>query len=180
MASTTDGRDDLHGNAPDECRVALLIVDVINDLEFPDNEYLIGRSEALAEHILRLKRRCRAAGIPVVYANDNKGRWRSDVRYVLEACGRDGAAGRAMVRKLAPEAEDFVVLKPKHSAFYATPLEVLLEHIGVEAIIVTGVTTDSCVLQTVSDANVRELKIYVHEACSEGLAAEVVRMGLEG
>ncbi len=179
MASATSGRDDLHGNAPDECRVGLLIVDVINDLEFPDNEYLIGRSSKLTENILRLKRRCRAAGIPVVYANDNKGRWRSDMRHVVETCGREGAAGQEMVRRLAPQAEDYVVLKPKHSAFYATPLEVLLEHMGVKSLIIAGITTDSCVLQTVSDAYVRDLQIYVPEDCSAGLSAEEERRGLE-
>ena len=32
---------DLHGNAPDKADVALLLIDVINDLEFPEGEQLL-------------------------------------------------------------------------------------------------------------------------------------------
>src|SRR5581483_8938546 len=148
--SRNDNRD-LHGNAPDQASVVLLLIDVINDLDFPKNENLVRQSEQLAENISALKERCRAAGIPTIYVNDNHGRWRSDFCAVVRECSRPEAPGRNMVKRLAPADDDYVVLKPKHSAFYATPLDTLLEYIGVKKIILAGVTTNACVMITASD-----------------------------
>ena len=49
-----------------------------------------------------------------------------------------------MIQALLPEQQDYVVLKPKHSAFYATPLDTLLEYIGVKNVILAGITTNAC------------------------------------
>jgi nicotinamidase-related amidase len=94
---------DLHGNAPDRSRIVLLLVDVINNLDFPRNEKLVGESVKLGERIAELKRRCRHAGIPAIYVNDNYGRWRSDFPEVLRHSIRSNAPGRAMVEQLLPE-----------------------------------------------------------------------------
>jgi nicotinamidase-related amidase len=74
---------DLHGNAPDQAAVVLLLIDVINDLEFDGGEALLAQALPMAERVAALKRRARAAGIPTVYVNDNFGRWRSDLRALL-------------------------------------------------------------------------------------------------
>ena len=71
---------DLHGSAPDKSEVALILVDVINDLDFPEAKQLARFIPALADSIARLKGRAKAAGVPVIYVNDNFGRWRSDFR----------------------------------------------------------------------------------------------------
>ncbi|HZQ69202.1 MAG TPA: isochorismatase family cysteine hydrolase [Terriglobales bacterium] len=181
MPTTNSHRqnDDLHGNAPDQCSVVLLLVDVINDLDFPDNDNLVRESEPLAERILGLKQRCRAAGIPTLYVNDNRGRWRSDFCAVVRECSRPGAPGRTMVERLTPADQDYVVLKPKHSAFYATPLDILLEHIGVKTIILAGVTTNACVMITASDIYIRDLKLYVPQDCVAALTDDDQRDALE-
>jgi nicotinamidase-related amidase len=90
------GAHDLHGNAPDQSPVALLLVDVINDLDFPANEKLVRDSEKLAERIALLKQRCKQAGIPAIYINDNHGKWRSEFSAVAQHCLRAHAPGRAM------------------------------------------------------------------------------------
>src|SRR6478672_8464621 len=77
---------DLHGNAPDSSSVALLVIDMINDLEWEGGEALLPHAVAAARRIATLKSRARSAGVPVVYANDNFGRWRSDFREVVEHC----------------------------------------------------------------------------------------------
>jgi nicotinamidase-related amidase len=115
---------DLHGNAPDSCPVVLLLVDVLNDVDFPGNSQLLKSIRALGKNISALKKRCRDAGIPVIYVNDNCGKGRSDFSAVLSHCLRPDSPGCPMVSQLIPEAS--VVLKSKHSAFRATPLDTLI------------------------------------------------------
>jgi nicotinamidase-related amidase len=115
---------DLHGNAPDSYPVALLLLDVLNDVDFPGNSALLKSMRSLGKNISALKKRCKDAAIPVIYVNDNCGKGRSDFSAVLSHCLRPDSPGSPMVRQLIPEAS--VVLKPKHSAFYATPLDTLI------------------------------------------------------
>jgi len=179
MANASNDNRDLHGNAPDQSSVVLLLIDVINDLDFPKNENLVRQSQQLAENIFALKERCRAAGIPTIYVNDNRGRWRSDFCAVVRECSRPGAPGKKMVERLAPNDRDYVVLKPKHSAFYATPLDTLLQYIGVKRVILAGVTTNACVMITASDIYVRDLKLFIPQDCVAALTEEDQRNALE-
>lgn len=179
MAATPSDNQDLHGNAPDRCRTALLIIDMINALDFPGNEELVRESVRLGRSVATLKRRCYNMGIPVIYANDNQGKWRSDFDAVIRHCNREGVPGREMVRQVLPDSEDYLVLKPKHSAFYATPLDTLLQYIGVETLIVTGISSNSCILLTASDAYVRDYKLFIPTDCVAGQNAEQHRKSLE-
>ncbi|HUR55892.1 MAG TPA: isochorismatase family cysteine hydrolase [Gemmataceae bacterium] len=160
--------DTLDGNAPDQCPVALLLVDVINPLDFPNADELLRFALPMADRLAELKRRARAAGVPVVYANDNFGRWRSDLAAVVERCRRAGCMGAPLAEKLAPHPDDYFVLKPKHSAFYSTALDLLLRHLGTETLVVGGVATDICVLFTANDAYMREFRVVVP---ADGVAA---------
>jgi nicotinamidase-related amidase len=170
--------DDLHGNAPDQSSVALLLIDVLNDLDFPRNEELVRKSAALAQRIAALKRRCKAAGIPAIYINDNRGKWRSDFNEVIRQCLIPASPGCQMVKQLVPEPDDYIVLKPKHSAFYATPLDVLLEYTGVKVVIIAGLTTHACVMITASDCYVRDLRLFVPSDCVAALSAKEQRNAL--
>ncbi len=178
-SSQQNGEDDLHGNAPDSCRVALLLIDVLNDLDFPDNDELVRQSVGLAERIAALKQRCKENGIPAIYVNDNRGRWRPDFSEVLNQSLRPESMGSRMVSKLIPASEDYVVLKPKHSAFFATPLDALLEHMGVEVLILAGVTTNACVMITAADVYVRDYRLFVPEDCVAALSQSDQHNALE-
>jgi nicotinamidase-related amidase len=155
----------LHGAAPDECRVALLIIDMINAFEFEGALAMLPRALAAAEATATLKRRARTAGVPVVYVNDNFGRWRSDFRSTLAHCLREGMPGRPIAELLKPGEEDYFVLKPKHSGFQFTTLDVLLEHLGAETLILTGVAGNFCVLFTAHDAYMRDYRLIVPHDC---------------
>ena len=157
--------DDLHGNVPDKAHTALVLVDVINDLEFEDGDRLLEHALPAAERIAALKARVRKAGLPVIYANDNFGRWRSDLSDVVEHCLHDGVRGEPVVELLRPDEEDYFVLKPKHSAFFATTLEVLLKYLEVDTIILCGFSGDVCVLLTAADAYMRDLHLRVPGDC---------------
>jgi len=146
MPRSRGKRGDLHGNAPDDSRVALLIIDMINAFDFDGAEGMLPRALAAARAIAELKRRARRVGVAVVYVNDNFGRWRSDFHQILEHCRE--SPGREIARLLTPEKEDYFVLKPKHSGFQFTTLDVLLEHLGAEQLILTGVAGNFCVLFT--------------------------------
>lgn len=160
---------DLHGNAPERSNAALLLIDVINDLNFPQNRHIVRRSLALAKSIAGLKQRCQRAGIPSIYVNDNRGRWRSDFSVVLHHCLRPEMPGSKMTRLLRPSPQDYIVLKPKHSALYATPLETILEYIGAHSLILAGLTTNACVMITASELYVRDFKLFVPRDCVAAL-----------
>jgi nicotinamidase-related amidase len=156
---------DLHGSAPDECRVALLIIDMINAFDFNGAEAMLPRALAAAKATAALKKRARDAGVPVVYVNDNFGKWRSDFRRLLEHCLQDGVRGKPIAELLRPSDDDYFVLKPKHSGFQFTTLDVLLAHLGADTLILTGVAGNFCVLFTAHDAYMRDFHIVVPSDC---------------
>lgn len=159
---------DLHGNAPDKCEVALVLVDVINDLEFVGGDRLQRTAMPAAKQLALLKERAVRAGVPCIYANDNFGRWRSRFETQIEHV-RDGTRGGEIAKLLAPSEHDYFVLKPRHSAFYQTCLSLLLEHLGARSLIIGGFSTDSCVNFTASDAYLRGLSLIIPK---DGCAAQ--------
>ncbi len=161
--------EDLHGNVPDTSPAALIFIDVINDLEFEGGEQVAQPALAAAERITALKREARTRGIPVIYANDNFGKWRSDFREVVKHCLEDGVRGQRIVELLQPDRDDYFVLKPKHSAFFESTLATLLEHLGTRHLILTGITADICVLMTASDAYMRDYTVHVPPDCVAAL-----------
>jgi len=156
---------DLYGNAPEKSHAVLLLIDVINDLEFPEGDQLLEHMLPMARELASLKHAAREAGIPIVYVNDNFGRWRSDFNAQIEHCLHDGVRGEPIVKLLRPEREDYFILKPQQSAFAATPLELMLDHFGAKTVILTGVATHMCVLFTAVDAYQRGYEIIVPRDC---------------
>lgn len=161
----TELNPDLHGNAPDKSDVALLLIDVINDLEFDEGEQLLAFALPMAERIAALKKKAIAADIPVIYVNDNFGRWQSNFSAQVEHVLHDGVRGEPLAKLLAPGEHDYFVLKPKHSGFYSTTLELLLEYLEVRRVILTGVAGNICVLFTANDAYLRDLRVIVPADC---------------
>jgi nicotinamidase-related amidase len=163
---------DLHGNAPDSSKVALLLVDVINPLDFAEADQLLRFALPAAERLRDLKRRARAADVPVIYANDNFGRWRSDLSAVVARCLEPGCKGRPLVELLRPDEEDYFVLKPKHSAFFSTTLDLLLRYLGVETVVIGGIAGNICVFFTANDAYLRDLRLVVPADCTASNTAQ--------
>lgn len=146
-------------------KAALLLIDVINDMNFPGSEELLRRARPAAKCLARLRERARAAGVPVIYVNDNFGQWQSDFQSQIRRCVSSESAGCAVASILIPEPDDYFVLKPKHSGFYSTPLEVLLRFLGVDTLILTGFAADICLLYTANDAYMRDYAIIVAKDC---------------
>jgi nicotinamidase-related amidase len=155
----------------DESASALLVIDMVSTWGFPGGRELLKAAVKIAPAIARLKARCKSAGVPVVYANDNHGRWRSDWRHLMDMALAAGGDGAHVAHLLAPDEEDYFVLKPMHSAFFATPLHLLLQHLQVHHLILTGVASDQCVWVTASAARMHSLQVSVPR---DGVAAPTV------
>ena len=162
----------LHGSAPDTNPVALLLVDVINPMDFPEADQFLRHALPASERLADLKRRAQDGGIPIVYANDNFGRWRSDLSAVVERCRQPGCKGASVVERLHPGQDDYFVLKPKHSAFFSTTLDMLLRYLGTRTLVLGGFATDICVLFTANDAYMRDLRLVVP---ADGVASNETR-----
>ena len=156
---------DLHGFAPDESPVALLLIDWINDLEFEGGDRLLAPALAAAKATAALRKRAKQASVPVIYCNDNFGKWRSDFRATLEHVLQNDVRGKPIVELLKPDDDDYFVLKPKHSGFHSTTLEVLLAHLGARTLILTGIAGNFCVLFTAHDAYMRDFSLLVPRDC---------------
>jgi len=144
---------------------ALLLIDVINDLAFEDSDPLVEQAETMAPRLATLKRRAARAGIPSIYVNDNFGKWRSDFRTLLEHVLEDDVRGKPIAELLKPDEQDYFVLKPKHSGFYDTTLDTLLESLAIRRLILTGIAGNICVLFTANDAYMREFKVFAPADC---------------
>jgi nicotinamidase-related amidase len=157
--------DGAETSANRQCRTALLLIDVINDMDFDGSESLVRYAEPMALRLRALKQRARDAGLPTIYINDNFGKWRSDFRTLVAHCIHDPVPGREVARTLEPDEEDYFVLKPKQSAFYGTTLDTLLRSLGTTTVIITGIAGDNCVLFSANDAYMRDLKLYIPADC---------------
>ena len=144
---------------------ALLLIDVVNDLDFPGSDAIVEQAEPMSARLATFKRRASQAGLPIVYVNDNFGQWRSDFRQTVSHCASHASPGRLVTKRLKPTSRDYFVLKPKHSGFYDTTLETLLDDLKITRVIVTGMAGNICVLFTANDAYMRGMKIYAPADC---------------
>jgi nicotinamidase-related amidase len=142
-------------------RTALILIDLINDWTMKDGQALLRNTMRVLPRIVALKRRAVKAKVPVIYVNDNFGQWRSNFAQVVQRAERAGGQAAEIARRLIPTPDDYFVLKPRHSAFYATPLSLVLEELGTDELILAGVAGDQCVLATAGDALMRKLKVRV-------------------
>ena len=140
---------------------ALLIVDMINDFAFEEAGTLLDRVEDIAEVIDRLRGKADQAGVPTVYVNDNYGQWHSERDKIIDYCRGRNERGRMIIDRLRPREQDYFIIKPQFSGFYATNLPVVLPQIGVSRLILTGIAADICVLFTAADAHMRAYDLWV-------------------
>jgi nicotinamidase-related amidase len=148
-----------------KARTALILVDVINLFDFPRAASLARRAIGAARRIGRLRDRAHDAGVPVIYVNDNWGRWRSDFKAIVADCSRPDRPGAPIAKMLEPTPHDFFVLKPHLSGFHETPLDTLLQAGEVQTVVIVGFAADNCVFFTAAEAHMRDYKIVVPSDC---------------
>jgi nicotinamidase-related amidase len=173
------GDSGLRGDDDQRATTALLLIDVISPFDFDGGAPLARSLRAAVPRIAGLRDRLRRTGVPVIYCNDNFGQWRSDFRDVVRRSGRGGALDHEPVAALEPRQGDYFILKPKHSAFHATALDLLLQHLGVRRLVLAGTATDSCILCTATDAHMREYAVCVPRDCVAAITPARSRRALE-
>jgi nicotinamidase-related amidase len=149
-------------------KTALLIIDMINTLDFPEGKQLLRHALPVARNIQALKQKFRSKNFPIIYVNDNYGIWKSDWLQVYEHCTQAQFLGAQLCPLIKPEDKDYFVLKPKHSGFFGTNLNLLLEELGVKKLVLTGIAGNICVLFTANDAYMRGFELHVPE---DGIAS---------
>jgi len=133
---------------------------MINAMRFPGADAMASAAIGAAEVIVDLRRDADRLGVPVVYVNDNDGQWRAEQSRIVEACRGAGDVPRRLVDLIAPRHDDYFVIKPQLSGFYATSLEVLLPKLGVRRLAITGMATEICVQFTAADAHMRGYDLW--------------------
>jgi nicotinamidase-related amidase len=147
-------------------RPALLLIDLVNRFDFEGGDALAKATLAASGRILALRERFDAAGLPVIYANDNFMHWQGEFRDLVAACRAMPGPAARIAERLAPGEGHYYVLKPKHSAFMASALPVLLAQLRVDALVLAGEAADSCVLATALDAKMREFRVWAPSDCT--------------
>ncbi|HET9473511.1 MAG TPA: isochorismatase family cysteine hydrolase [Steroidobacteraceae bacterium] len=159
-------------------RAAVIALDLITDFAFPDGPRV---RRALTRHssaIRRLLDRARSERVPVFYANDNLGDWRSDAPALIAHCTESRRAGAALVQALSPQKNDEIVLKPRHSAFFGTPLVALLDDRRIDTLVIVGISAESCVWMTACDAHTRGFRLVIPADTLAGASSAAVRRTL--
>ncbi|HUR96647.1 MAG TPA: isochorismatase family cysteine hydrolase [Pyrinomonadaceae bacterium] len=158
---------------------ALILIDVITDFEFEDGDELLKRTLPAAKNLAGLKHRAKRAGVPVIYVNDNFGKWQEDFKTMADHFARPDKKGHEAVQLLKPEHDDYYVLKPHRSAFYSTSLELLLRDLKAKTLIIAGVTTDICILFSANDAYMRGFDLYIPSDCVAAVTAAFSKQAME-
>jgi isochorismate hydrolase len=164
VSDKTDSDARINGAAPDAAAAVLIVVDMLSDFESKEMAPLFRSALRAAKQIALLRKRTDSMRIPTLYVNDNVGRWRSAGQTLVERAAKT-ERGRAILELIAPRFQDYLILKPKHSIFYATPIDTLLEYMSAKALILTGLTGTQCILFSAMDAHVRDFDLYIPRDC---------------
>ncbi|MFI1094855.1 cysteine hydrolase family protein [Streptomyces sp. NPDC020917] len=159
----------------DVVRTAVLVIDMQNDfveegapLEFPEGRRVIPAIQKLLDA-------ARSRGLAVVYAAHVHRPGGADMGihrdlYPPVAAGEalvDGERGVEIHPALAPRPGEPVIKKHRYNSFYATDLEIILRGLGVDTVVLTGMTTECCVLGTARGALERGFRsLVVKDACA--------------
>jgi nicotinamidase-related amidase len=157
---------------------ALLIIDMISDFAFPGGSRLIGPALRIATNIARLKQRAKRKHVPCIYVNDSLGHWNSDRAELINRCLALNTQASALVRLIEPSHDDYFIIKPRHSGFFATPLHLLLTQLQACTLIITGVTTHQCVLFSAVDAYMRGFRLVIPQDCVGAISPAHTRTAL--
>jgi nicotinamidase-related amidase len=152
---------------------AIIVVDMLKDnlKESPRNPYF-QEGRTIIPNLQRLLEESRKRGLPIIFACDSflegdfifKGR--------MKVHSLRGTKGAEVVDDLKPHPKDIILPKRRFSAFFKTDLDQTLRTLGVDTIVVTGMTTEVCVLMTVMDGLCHDFSVILLEDCSASRSKE--------
>ena len=157
----------------------LVLVDFINPLDFPGADRLAPSALQAARATARLKTKLAEQNVPAIYANDHYGTWHAEFSDVLRVClALPGPRGE-IARLLTPAPQDLTILKPRHSAFFATPLDLLLREMQAKELVIVGLAADMCVQLTAVEAYMHGYSAWVPADCTAAETTQAKRQALE-
>jgi nicotinamidase-related amidase len=156
---------------------AVIVVDMLND--FVTGSLACERGQAILPALARLIAGARAAGVAVIYSNDAH---LAKIDHELKLWGEHaiaGTPGAEVVPELAPASGDYVVPKRRYSGFFQTDLNILLQELGVDTVIMTGLHTHMCVRHTSADAYMWGYRVVVASDGTDAFTEEDYQSGLK-
>lgn len=167
----------------EDCRMekAVIVVDMINDFMHPDGVLFIGDKSIAAKLVVALAEyleKAREEGSQVIYACDNHRKDDKEFRLFGEHAV-EGTWGAEIIEGLAPVKGDLVIPKTRYSAFYGTNLPYELTRREPEKVVVTGVCTEICVMDTAQGVSYRGYNLAVPSNLCAGLSEDAHNAALE-
>ena len=157
---------------------AVILIDMINAVakgngppyNVPPNR------QGVIDSFVRLVAHCRQVGTPLIYITTYRRADNSDAPKTAADVGGGGGAAMLegtpavqVIDELAPQDGDYIVVKPRFSAYYGTNVEGILKSLGTETILVGGISTQRSVEGTARDAKNRDTQcVVVSDCCTAG------------
>ena len=145
---------------------AIIVVDMIND--FVTGKLGSPRAQKIIPNIAALLKKARKQGIPIVYLRDAHTSTDKEMRIWGEHAMK-GTEGSEIVPLLKSEKNDIVIEKNWYSGFVDTELPTVLKKLGVDTLIILGVSTDICVQNNVGHAYFSGYKTIVPLDCTASI-----------
>ena len=158
-------------------KYAVIVVDMVND--FVTGVIAHPRIKHIVEPIRELCEKARKAGVPVFYANDSHTPEIDKEFKVWGPHAVEGTPGAEVIDELKPQKGDIIVPKKTYSAFFSTPLDLILRELGVDTVVITGWQADCCCRHTSADAFFRGFNIVVPKETTDTTTEEGYVGGLE-
>jgi nicotinamidase/pyrazinamidase len=146
---------------------AIIVVDMLKDnlKESPRNPYF-KEGMAIISNLKKLLEESRKKGFPIVFACDSFLKNDFIFRGRMKVHSLRGTKGAEVVDDLEPQPTDIILPKRRFSAFFKTDLDQTLRTLDVDTIVVTGITTEVCVLMTAMDGLCHDFSVILLEDCS--------------
>lgn len=143
---------------------ALVVVDMIKDNVYSEKHLKVAaEAREIVPSLKRFVDFAHGERIPVIYANDSflKGDFIFQGKMKEHALRR--TEGVQVIDELKPDASDYVIEKLRFSAFHKTDLDQMLRIMGVDTVLVAGITLQWCVLLTAADAVANDFHTVILE-----------------
>src|SRR3954453_17739532 len=158
-------------------KTALIVVDMVQTYDFEAAERLVANVERIVEPLTQLIGRAKREADHLIYVNDNFGDWHSErQRLVEEALSGEHAK---LVEAIQPDDDATFIVKARHSIFYGTPLDYMLDMEGIEEIVLAGQGTEQCILYSALDAHVRSRPTVIPRDCVAHIEPALAKAALK-
>ncbi len=168
---------------------ALIIIDMEKGFVEKESPFCIAGAEATLRNCKSVLDKAHDTGIPVFFVKrlyrengiDVEGtrydKWKNNGKAMQPGSrGFDSAEGAG---ELVPQNNDYTIVKPRWSAFFATELDLILRRLGVETIVLIGTTTPNCIRTTAYDGNALDYEVVVVEDCCSSQTQEIQKSNIE-